>query len=106
MLRPVALPRSFQMTFRMRFMPLIILLLAVAALSGASSASLPDITPILHQNSPCPPTSGRQFCIDLTTSDGLAKNGGIEVDLRLENWGGSTLTNPKIVLSWVADPSG
>jgi len=87
-------------------MPLIILLLAVAALSGASSASLPTITATLHQNSPCPPTSGRQFCVDLTTHDGLARNGGIEVDLQLENWGGSTLTNPKIVLSWAADPVG
>src|SRR6266487_3514148 len=82
MLRSVALPRSFQMTFRMRFMPLILLLLAVAALSGASSAGLPPITVTPHQGpNPCPPTSGRQFCVDLTTHDGLARNGGIEVDL-------------------------
>jgi len=90
------------MTVRMRFMALFVLLLAVAALSGASSASLPVITGTLHQSSPCPPTSGRQFCVDLTTYDGLARNGGIEVDLQLENRGGSTLTNPKIVLSWTA----
>ena len=57
-----------------------------------------------QQEHPCPPTSGRQFCVDLTTYNGLARNGGVEVDLRLENWGGSTLTNPNIVLSWAADP--
>jgi len=89
----------------MRFAPLLVLLLAVAALSGSSSASLTgDGT--TSKSSPCPPTSGRLFCVDLTTYNGLARNGGIEVDLQLENWDGSTLTNPKIVLSWAAVGTG
>jgi hypothetical protein len=94
------------MTFRVRFTALIILLLAVAALSGASSASLPVITGTINKSSPCPPASGRLFCVDLTTYNGLARNGGIEVDLQLENWDGSTLTNPKIVLTCATAGSG
>ena len=79
----------------------IVAVIALALLGGASqsSAQLPSIVPSLSQSSPCPPTSGRLYCVDLTTYNGFSRNGGIEVDVQLENWSGSTLTNPAVALA-------
>lgn len=95
-------------TRRMRIKLGIVAVIALALLGGASqsSAQLPSIVPSLSQSSPCPPTSGRLYCVDLTTYNGFSRNGGIEVDVQLENWSTSALTNPAVALSSSAIGTG
>ncbi len=78
----------------------IVAVIMLALLGGASgsSAQLPSIVPDLAQSTPCPPASGRLYCVDLTTYDGFSRNGGVEVDVQLENWSTSSLTNPGVAL--------
>lgn len=72
------------------------------ALAGAGSATLPaEITATPHTSTPCPPPAGRQFCIVLSTYDGVSRDGGLRVDLQLLNYDQNTLTNPIIDLSWL-----
>jgi hypothetical protein len=75
--------------------------ITLALLGGAagSSAQLPPIVPTVSQSDPCPPASGRLYCVDLTTYDGFSRNGGVEVDVQLENWSSSALTNPAVALA-------
>ena len=61
-------------------------MLALFGGASGSSAQLPSIVPDESKSSPCPPTSGRLYCVDLTTYDGFSRNGGVEVDVQLENW--------------------
>jgi hypothetical protein len=75
-----------------------VIMLALLGGASGSSAQLPPIVPDESKSSPCPPTSGRLFCVDLTTYDGFSRNGGVEVDVQLENWSGSSLTNPSVAL--------
>jgi hypothetical protein len=42
----------------------------------------------------------RHYCLDVTTYNNLKKSGGAEVDLTLENWDQSALTNPTTQLTW------
>jgi hypothetical protein len=51
----------------------------------------PGLSPLVNQ---------RHYCLDVTTYNNLKKSGGAEVDLTLENWDQSALTNPKTTLTW------
>ena len=86
----------------------IVAVITLALLGGAaqSSAQLPSIVPSVSQSAPCPPSSGRLYCVDLTTYDGLSRNGGVEVDVQLENWSTSALTNPSVALASSAIGTG
>jgi hypothetical protein len=86
----------------------IVAVIALALLGGASqsSAQLPPIVPDVSQSAPCPPSSGRLYCVDLTTYDGFSRNGGVEVDVQLENWATSSLTNPAVALTSSAIGTG
>ena len=86
----------------------ILAVVALALLGGASqsSAQLPSIVPNLSQSAPCPPSTGRLYCVDLTTYNGFSRNGGIEVDVQLENWSTSALTNPAVALASSAIGAG
>jgi hypothetical protein len=79
----------------------IVAVIMLALLGGASgsSAQLPSIVPDESKSSPCPPTSGRLYCVVLTTYDGFSRNGGVEVGVQLENWSTSALTNPSVALA-------
>jgi hypothetical protein len=47
-----------------------------------------------------PYVNERHYCLDVTTYNHLKKSGGAEVDLTLENWDQSALTNPTTQLTW------
>jgi hypothetical protein len=47
-----------------------------------------------------PYVNERHYCLDVTTYNNLKKSGGAEVDLTLENWDQSALTNPTTQLTW------
>jgi hypothetical protein len=91
-----------------------LLAVSVAALTAAtgSSAGLNFVTPTLtysHDGSPdqneCPGpgVNERHYCLVLTTYTNLKKSGGIEVDLTLQNYDQSTLSNPVTRLAWDND---
>src|SRR5829696_2810706 len=86
----------------------IVAAITLALLGGAagSSAQLPSIVPTVSQSDPCPPATGRLYCVDLTTYDGFSRNGGIEVDVQLENYSTSALTNPAVALASSAIGTG
>jgi hypothetical protein len=84
--------------------------LGVVALSGAggSFAGLPSLPPPTPHPSadpdghPCPGfgLSERHYCLVVTTQDGLARSGGIEVDLTMQNYDTGTLNKPAADLTW------
>ena len=84
----------------------VIIMFALLGGASGSSAQLPSIVPDESKSSPCPPTSGRLYCVDLTTYDGFSRNGGVEVDVQLENWSTSSLTNPGVALAASAIGTG
>jgi hypothetical protein len=43
----------------------------------------------------------RHYCLVVTTYNNLKKSGGIEVDLKMQNWDQSSLSNPKATLTWL-----
>jgi len=45
----------------------------------------------------------RHYCLVVTTYNNLKKGGAVEVDLTLQNFDQSTLTNPKATLTWNTD---
>ncbi len=51
---------------------------------------------------PCPGAgiNERHYCLLVTTYNNLNKSGGVEVDLTLQNYDQSALTNPTTTLSW------
>jgi hypothetical protein len=93
------------MSLRRRgILPLGILLViaAVIALTGAvkGSASTPKNWTSCPSGSP--PTSGRAYCVVLTTYDGVQATGGQRIDGQAFNFDQNTLTNPVMTFSWVA----
>src|SRR5262245_43419004 len=78
---------------------MVLLIAGVAGLFGVAggSASLP---PLDTATSQCPPNAGRLFCVSISTYKGLARQGGVQVNLKVENRDNSTLTHPAITLSW------
>jgi hypothetical protein len=42
----------------------------------------------------------RHYCLVVTTYNNLRKSGGVEVDLAMQNYDQSSLTNPKATLTW------
>lgn len=88
-----------------------LLVVSVAALAAATggSAGLPPVpttsTPSHDGATPsnaCPGAgiNERHYCLVVTTYNGLDQNGGVEVDLTLQNYDQSSLTNPTASLSW------
>jgi hypothetical protein len=92
---------------------LLVAALGVVALSGAGGSfaglpSLPD--PVSYSSTdaagnPCPGFgfSERHYCLVVTTQSGLARSGGFEVDLTVQNYDTGTLNKPAADLTW--DPS-
>jgi len=88
-----------------------LLVVSVAALTAATggSAELNLVSPTptySHDGSPqqnkCPGAgiNERHYCLVLTTYNNLKKSGGVEVDLTLQNYDQSTLSNPVTTLNW------
>jgi hypothetical protein len=86
-----------------------LLIAAVAALVAATggSADVGFVTKSTFSSSdgngvPCPGFSvnERHYCLVVTTYNNLKKSGGVEVDLTLQNYDQSALTNPSAVLTW------
>jgi hypothetical protein len=77
------------------FLPLGILLVlagAVIALTAATGGSASTATPFT--SSPCPPMGGgRQYCVTLTTFNGVQATGGQKVEAYVSNFDQNTLTN-------------
>jgi hypothetical protein len=92
---------------------LLVAALGVVAHSGAGGSfaglpSLPD--PVSYSSTdaagnPCPGFgfSERHYCLVVTTQSGLARSGGVEVDLTVQNYDTGTLNKPAADLTW--DPS-
>jgi hypothetical protein len=88
---------------------LLVIALGVVALSGAggSFAGLPSLPPPVSYSStdgvnPCPGFgfSERHYCLVVTTQSGLARSGGVEVDLTMQNYDTGTLNKPAADLTW------
>jgi hypothetical protein len=91
----------------------VIVLLAIAVLGGASgsSAGLSIVSTKSYLSTDptghvCPAfdQSERHYCVVVTVYNGLASKGGVEVDLTMQNFDQSTLSNPSSVLTWL--PAG
>jgi len=89
----------------------LVLLASVTVLATASggSAGLTFVTTNVsysHDGSPAanecpgPGINERHYCLVVTTYDNLKKSGGVEVDLTLQNYDQSTLSNPTTKLEW------
>jgi hypothetical protein len=89
-----------------------LLVVSVAALAAATggSAGLGFVTTTVaysqdgspqHNDCPGAGINERHYCLVLTTYNNLKKtNGGVEVDLTLQNYDQSTLSNPVTTLRW------
>ena len=88
-----------------------LLVVSVAALAAATGGSaglnlVPPTTTYSQDASPqhnaCPgaTVNERHYCLVLTTYNNLKKSGGVEVDLTLQNYDQSTLSNPVTTLNW------
>jgi hypothetical protein len=89
----------------------LVLVASVSVLTTASggSAGLTFVTTNVsysHDGSPaqnpCPGAgiNERHYCLVVTTYDNLKQSGGVEVDLTLQNYDQSTLSNPTTKLEW------
>jgi hypothetical protein len=94
-----------------------LLVVSVAALTAATggSAGLPPVptTSYPSHDGATPPhacpglgVNERHYCLVVTTYNSLDQNGGIEVDLTLENYDQSSLTNPTASLKWTDARAG
>ena len=94
----------------MQFGVVVIAILAAFVLSAAGrSAGLPagvSAHTFLSEGGVCPnfAVQERHYCLVVTTYDGLVRSGGIEVDLTVENFDQSTLSNPATDLTWLKAP--
>jgi len=90
-----------------------LLVVSVAALTAATggSAGLPPVpttSTFSHDGAtppnacPGPGANERHYCLVVTTYNSLDQNGGIEVDLTMQNYDQSSLTNPAARLKWTA----
>jgi hypothetical protein len=89
---------------------LLVIAFGVVALSGAggSLAGLPSLpNPVSYPSTdaagnPCPGFgfSERHYCLLVTTQSGLARSGGVEVDLTMQNYDTGTLNKPAADLTW------
>ena len=90
-----------------------LLVVSVAALTAASGGSaglppVPTITTFSHDGATPPnacPGAGiseRHYCLVVTTYNNLDQNGGIEVDLTIQNYDQSSLTKPTASLKWMS----
>jgi hypothetical protein len=91
-----------------------LLVVSVAALIAATggSAGLPPVptTSTFSHDGATPPNgpnacpgagiNERHYCLVVTRYNGLDQNGGVEVDLTLQNYDQSSLTNPTASLRW------
>ena len=99
---------------RLKFGLVVIAVLAALVVIGGGSAGLPDVhgTPYpssdaLGNNCPGFGISERHYCLVVTTYSNLAKVGGIEVDLTMQNYDQSSLTNPSATIDLLAGlPAG
>ena len=90
-----------------------LLVVSVAALAAATGGSAG--TPFAYSTQPYPSSDGnglacpgfsvneRHYCLVITTYNHLKKDAAVEVDLTLQNWDQSTLTNPQATLTWSSD---
>ena len=81
----------------------------LATASGSSAVSFVSAAPFPSHDGGTPthdcPGAGvneRHYCLVVTTYNNLAKFGGVEVDLTLQNYDQSSLTNPAASLTWTA----
>jgi len=86
-----------------------LLVVSVAALAAATggSAGVGFATTQTYQSSDgngvlCPgfQVNERHYCLVVTTYNNLKKSGGVELDLQLQNFDQSALTNPATVVTW------
>jgi hypothetical protein len=89
-----------------------LLVVSVAALAAATGSSaglnlVSSYTGLSHDSSGvvCNSTAAfnineRHYCLAMTTYSNLKKSGGVEVDLSVQNYDQSSLTNPKATLTW------
>jgi hypothetical protein len=85
-----------------------LLVASVAALVGATagSANVGFVTTTTYKSTDgtnaCPGfgVNERHYCLVVTTFNNLERSGGLEVDLKLENWDQSALTNPSTDVTW------
>ena len=80
------------------------------ASGGSAGLSLVTATPFYSHDRATPPNgpnncpgagiNERHYCLVVTTYNNLAQNGGVEVDLTLQNYDQSSLTNPTASLGW------
>jgi hypothetical protein len=86
-----------------------LLVVSVAALAAATggSAGVVFATTQTYQSSDgngvlCPGfgVNERHYCLVVTTYNNLKKSGGVELDLQLQNWDQSALTNPTTAVTW------
>jgi len=91
-----------------------LLVVSVAALAGATggSAGVSFVTTQAFKShdgatppNDCPGigVNERHYCLVVTTYNNLKKGGAVEVDLTLQNFDQSTLTNPEATLRWNTD---
>ena len=91
-----------------------LLVVSVAALTAATGGSAGvgfvthhDYSSVDGNNVPCVPegfgVNERHYCLVVTTYSNLKKGGAIEVDMTLQNFDQSALTNPSAKLTWNAD---
>src|SRR2546430_9586134 len=82
---------------------------ALAAASGGSASlnfvtgtSVPshDAGQLVCNSAAAFALNERHYCLVLTTYNNLKKSGGVEVDLNLQNYDQSSLTNPTASLTW------
>jgi hypothetical protein len=85
-----------------------LLVASVAALVGATagSANVGFVTTTTYKSTDgtnvCPGfgVNERHYCLVVTTYNNLERSGGLEIDLKLENWDESALTNPSTDVTW------
>jgi hypothetical protein len=85
---------------------LVALVMALGAATGGSAGvGFVTTTPYLSadgNNIGCPGfgVNERHYCLQVTTYSNFKKSGGVELDLQLQNWDQSALTNPTTVVTW------
>lgn len=98
---------------KLGFMLAVVAFVAALATAGGGSAGVNFVTPyqgfshdsngVVCNSDQAFQLNERHYCLVVTTYNNLKQSGGVEVDLTLQNYDQSALTNPKATLSWPAN---